>query len=245
MSDHMSDPPPGAPPGDRDLLAASYALGVLDRAEAEAVVAEAARDPALRAAIDAWDARLAPLAAIVPPAAPPPELWSRIAASAGLGAMGPAGVSRPGAFRRAWHSAPFWRATTAAALAIAAAFAGVAWLRPAPSPETLAAALAPPGVPSAVFLAEVQPDGQVRIRALSPVSVQSGKSLELWALPAGATQPVSLGVLPPIGRNLPARALLAAQTQLMISLEPEGGSTTGAPTGPVLWGGRLAPIQQD
>jgi anti-sigma-K factor RskA len=54
---------------------------------------------------------------------------------------------------------------------------------------------------------------------------------------------VSLGVLPPIGRNLPARELLAADTQLMISLEPHGGSRTGAPTGPVLWGGRLAQVE--
>jgi len=73
--------------------------------------------------------------------------------------------------------------------------------------------------------------------------VQAGKDLELWALPAGATRPVSLGVLPPIGRKLPVRELLAAQTQLMISLEPQGGSRTGAPTGPVLWGGRLASVE--
>jgi anti-sigma-K factor RskA len=222
---------------DRDLLAGEYALGVLTRAEAAEVDAAAARDPALRAAITAWDNRLAPLAAIVPPVAPPPELWLRIIATAGLGAMAP---PRPGLLRRTWHSTPFWRSTTAAALALAAAFAGVTVLRAPVPPERLAAALAPPGVPTTVFLAEVQPDGRVLIRPLGPVTVQAGKDLELWALPAGATHPVSLGVLPPVGRALPPRALLADQTQLMISLEPQGGSTTGAPTGPVLWGGRLA-----
>lgn len=224
---------------DRDLLAGEYALGVLNRAEAAEVEAVATRDPALRAAIDAWDNRLAPLAAIVGPETPPPELWSRIVASAGLGAMAP---PRPSMLRRTWHSAPFWRATTAAALALAAAFAGVTFLRAPTPPERLAAALAPPGVPAAVFLAEVQPDGRVLIRPLGPVTVQSGKDLELWALPAGATRPVSLGVLPPVGRNLPPRDLLAAQTQLMISLEPQGGSPTGQPTGPVLWGGKLADV---
>jgi anti-sigma-K factor RskA len=232
-------------PDDRDLLAGSYALGVLDRAEAAAVEAAMATDPALRAAVVAWDARLGPLAGAAAPVAPPPELWSRIAATAGLeGAVRPhATPLRQTLLQRTWRSAPFWRATTAAALALAAAIAGVAFLH-GPSPaERLVAALAPPGAPAAVFMAEVQPDGRVLIRPLGPVSVQSGKDLELWALPAGATQPVSLGVLPPIGRNLPARDLLAARTQLMISLEPQGGSTTGAPTGPVLWGGRLAQVE--
>jgi anti-sigma-K factor RskA len=224
-------------PDDHDLLAASYALAVLDRAEAAEVEAAMATDPALRLAIAAWDDRLAPLAEIVPPVPPPLELWSRIVASAGLGVVVP---PRGTLLQRAWHSTPFWRVTTAGALAIAAAVAAVAFLR-APSPaERLVAALAPPGAPAAMFMAEVQPDGRVLIRALGPVSVQAGKDLELWALPAGATRPVSLGVLPPIGRNLPTRELLAAQTQLLISLEPQGGSRTGQPTGPVLWGGRLS-----
>ena len=224
---------------DRDLLAGEYTLGVLTGAEAAEVEAASASDPALRAAITAWDNRLAPLTVIVVPVEPPPELWLRIVASAGLGVMAP---PRPGLLHRTWQSAPFWRTTTAAVLALAAAFAGVIFLRAPVPPEHLAAALAPPGVPGAVFLAEVQPDGRVLIRPLGPVTVQAGKDLELWALPAGATRPVSLGVLPPMGRNLPPRDLLAAQTQLMISLEPQGGSPTGQPTGPVLWGGRLAQV---
>jgi anti-sigma-K factor RskA len=231
MSDH---------PDDRDLLAGTYALGVLDRAESAEVEAAMATDPTLRAAVADWEARLAPLASVVPPVAPPPDLWVRIVASAGLGAM----ASRDPLLRRTWRSTPFWRATTAAALAMAAAFAAVAFLHGPTPAERLVAALGPPGAPAAVFMAEVQPDGHVLIRPLGPVNaVASDKDLELWALPAGATRPVSLGVLPPIGRNLPARELLAANTQLMISLEPLGGSRTGAPTGPVLWGGRLAPVE--
>ena len=230
MSDHTDDP---------DLLAGAYALGVLERPEAAAFEAAMAADPRLQASLADWDDRLAPLAAIVPPVAPPPELWSRIVARAGLGVMA---RPRTSLARRTWRSTPFWRGTTVAALAIAAAFAALAFLREPSPAERLVAALAPPGAPAAVFMAEVQQDGRVLIRPLGPVAVQSGKDLELWALPAGATRPVSLGVLPPIGRNLPPRQLLASNTQLMISLEPQGGSPTGAPTGPVLWGGRLAPV---
>ena len=178
-------------PDDRDLLAGSYALGVLDRTEAAEVEAAMATDPALRAAVAAWDARLAPLAGVVSPVLPPPELWSRIVASAGLGVVVP---PRETLLRRTWRSTPFWRTTTVAAMAIAAAFAAIAFLHEQSPAERLVAALAPPGAPAAVFMAEVQPDGRVLIRPLGPVSVQAGKDLELWALPAGATRPCRWGV---------------------------------------------------
>ena len=66
-----------------------------------------------------------------------------------------------------------------------------------------------------------------------------GKSHELWALPEGGGAPVSLGLMPHTGdhhRVLTAsqRAALAGSKQIAVSLEPEGGSPTGAPTGPVL-----------
>jgi len=61
-----------------------------------------------------------------------------------------------------------------------------------------------------------------------------GKSHELWALPEGGT-PVSLGLLPHTGDHhrvlTPAQqAALAGAKQIAVSLEPEGGSPTGAPT---------------
>ena len=37
-------------------------------------------------------------------------------------------------------------------------------------------------------------------------------------------------------------ASLPPGTQLLVSLEPRGGSPTGQPTGPVLYGGRLAAV---
>jgi anti-sigma-K factor RskA len=75
--------------------------------------------------------------------------------------------------------------------------------------------------------------------------LDAGKALELWALPDGGT-PVSLGVLPTTGdhhRVLTAaqRSALAGSKQIAVSLEPAGGSPTGAPTGPVLHVAPLAP----
>lgn len=71
---------------DRDLHAAEYVLGTFGPAEARAVEAEAARDPAMRAAIAGWEGWLAPLAAYIEPVAPPSGLWAR---------FGPAATERP------------------------------------------------------------------------------------------------------------------------------------------------------
>ncbi len=228
-------------PEDTDLLAAEYVLGVLNAAEAASVEAAAASDDALALAIEAWQNRLAPLALLAAPVPPPAALWSRIAGTIG-GFAEPARDAEIVSFpRRAWNSPGIWRAATAAALALAAAFAGIAFLqRPAP-PTELAAALAPANAPAPVFLAETQPDGSILVRPLSHVAVESGKDLELWALPAGATRPVSLGVLPAIGRHVPGE-LAKASTQLLVTLEPQGGSPSGSPTGPLVYAGKLTRV---
>ena len=66
---------------EKDALAAEYVLGTLDAREAAAVAREMASDAGLAAAVAAWEARLAPLVALAPPEAPPPDLWARIEAA--------------------------------------------------------------------------------------------------------------------------------------------------------------------
>lgn len=261
----MSGPPvshdigagPDEPPED---LAAEYVLGCLDApAMAEArrrIVAE----PGFAREVADWERRLLPLAALLPERAPPPALWDRLERSvAGLrgpGAAGAAarpvpllaavpGVGRPqeslqesgrvgeaGALRR---SVRRWRLATAASLALAAGVAGLALRRPAETRSV--AALAPSGSQSGLFLAMARPDGTLVLRAVSAVAVPKGRDLQLWSLPDGATVPASLGVLPADGKQVQASP--AAGGQLLVSLEPAGGSPTGAPTGPVVYSGKL------
>ena len=77
--------------------------------------------------------------------------------------------------------------------------------------------------------------------AVAPASVPDGRDLELWLLPPGAQRPTSLGVLPSGGKLVVPGAPLPDGSQLLVSLEPRGGSPTGQPTGQVLYGGTLAP----
>ena len=138
--------------------------------------------------------------------------------------------------RRVWP----WQLATAASLALAAGVAALALLpRPVPPVETVA--LLPPGAAAPGFLVTARPDGSVVLTAAAPTTVPEGRDLELWVLPKGANAPASLGVLPAVGRQMLLPAPPAPGTQLMVSLEPKGGSPTGKPTGPVLYAGTFGP----
>jgi anti-sigma-K factor RskA len=76
------------------------------------------------------------------------------------------------------------------------------------------------------------------IHVVGAVEPRAGKSYELWALPRGGT-PVSLGLLPADGTliralNTRQRDALLAADKVAVSVEPERGSPTGSPTGPVI-----------
>jgi anti-sigma-K factor RskA len=214
--------------GDADSLAGEYVLGVLDAQEMAAVRRQAEADAALAADIAAWEARLAPLAALAAPVAPPAALWRRIEASAD---------GRDRILTRAWRNAAVWRGATAASLALAAALAILAVI-PRATPVMLVA-LDPAGGPASSFLARVNPDGTLQVRALGAIAVPGDRDMEVWALAAGAARPVPLGLLTQAGGRMPVGSLAAPGTQILVSLEPKGGSPTGLPTGPVLYGGRM------
>ena len=81
---------------------------------------------------------------------------------------------------------------------------------------------------------------ELRIAAAENLQLDAARAYELWALPADGAAPVSLGLMPKSGRitlelNDAQRMALSRSRKIAISLEPPGGSPTGAPTGPVLF----------
>ncbi len=211
----------------RDLLAAEFVLGTLDAEDARRVETLLRDDLTFRDAVAAWERRLAPLAGLVPEQAPPVALWRRIAADT---------APRAAVVRAPTRKLVFWRTTSFGALALAAAVAIFALVR---APERASVAvIAPPGSP--VFVARAETGHRLRLLPSGAVKVPSGRDLELWALRAGATRPEALGVLPASGLIL--AATIPAGTQLLVSLEPHGGSPTGLPTGPVVAAGIMPRI---
>lgn len=92
-------------------------------------------------------------------------------------------------------------------------------------------------------------DGRLVLRLkIKPPRDFADKTLEVWLVPPDGT-PRSLGLLPSaeggttVALNLPHdTAQSLATAALAVSLEPSGGSTTGSPTGPVLFSGSLVPV---
>jgi anti-sigma-K factor RskA len=156
-----------------------------------------------------------------------------------------------------------WRRMTAAMTAIAALLAlyvGVSQFAPGlipvsrPAPSTTTAQVAPP--PSRLvavlqqdpttpaFLVSIDPASRtLTVRRVS-AAPEPGRSYELWLISNKYPAPRSLGLVD--AGEFTARALPAGfdadtikTASYAISLEPAGGSPTGAPTGPILFKGQM------
>ena len=227
-------------------LAAEYVLGTLDSAERTEVAARRLREPALEAAIVEWEGVLAPLNELFAGVAPPIGLYEQIVVR--LGGLGSSRVAgRMGAdvidlTRRMKR----WRASAMAATAIAAALAtaiSVDKFAPRPPAKNLVAVLQKDAA-SPAFLVTVNVDD--KLMTVRPVAAkhEAGKSYELWIIQDSLGAPKSLGVIDESGPMM--RPTLASYKSnvietatLAVSLEPEGGSKTGAPSGPVLFAGKM------
>ena len=221
-----------------DALAASYVLGTLP-ARPRARLAHIARtDTVVRATIRAWEERLAPFAESAPPINPSPQVWKRIALRLGLPAEREVLDRGPW-----WTRVGFWRgfavASFVAALGLTLALTQLATAPRDPIVVVLAAQDQPPAL-----VATMERDSRtMTVKVVGGAPVPADRSLELWMLPQGAA-PRSLGVVPStgVGRvTLPAlpEVALANVPALAVSLEQQGGSTTGAPQGLVLYTGRV------
>lgn len=227
-------------PDDRDLDAAEYVIGLLTPNEARDLEARAINDPVLAGSILAWQRRLSGPADDVLPVTPPASVWERLEATAGLRQDPVREVRRRPPPQRpvaAWQDPRFWRGTMFASAVCGAAVAFAVVSPKLLVSEPAMAALSTQGASTPAFLVMVTKDGYATVIATA-AEVQPGNTLELWELPEGVTEPISLGLLPTTGR-LRLNTLVAAGTLLLVSSEPEGGSPTGEPTGPVVYSGRM------
>ncbi|GAB2178654.1 anti-sigma factor [Dongia sp. agr-C8] len=219
-------------PEDRDARIAEYVLGTLAGDARAAFEAALGRDESLRRAVAAWSERLQPLADSVAPVAPPPALRDRILSR--IGAEAPA--ARPFSIIR-WLAWTFGASAIGAAVAVALVFL----LTPQPPKLGGYAMLREETGSNNVVVFQIDQDRRQMVMLAQAPGAGAGKDYELWVLPPGKS-PVSLGVLKAAERierpiDQMRAALIQPGTMLAVSLEPSGGSASGAPTGPVLYTG--------
>ncbi|TCU18039.1 anti-sigma factor [Rhizobium sullae] len=220
-----------------EVLAGEYVLGVLSFQDRRVVEERMRRDRQFAAIVSRWETNLSAFNDEYEVAATPDrETFKQIEARL----FGEPELSR--SFSRGlWNSAVFWRSLTFASLVVAI------------GAIIFASGVVPPDGSSSLVAELSSADSQVNLLAsyhaesgrLRLVPVAAGgtekKSLELWLVP-GSGAPRSLGIFQP-GENgeliIPAdlRGNIAEGVTLAVSLEPSGGSTTGAPTGPVVASG--------
>ena len=228
-----------------DRLAAAFAAGTLRGRARRRFEALLPAHPALRDAVLAWQQRLMPLTAALPPVTPPARVWQQIEARLD-------GATSTASMTAAATPAPrgglgsrlaFWRGLAAfasiAALSLAVLLASPGPVQPPVVVVLTSTAPAAGGVPASI-VASISGDGRALVtRPLVNVALQPDRALELWAIPPGGA-PRSLGVISASGATVVRKrqALEGADT-LAVTLEPPGGSPSGNPTGPVVYAGKL------
>jgi len=222
-----------------DLLAGEYVLGALDLAERRAVAARRLREPALDAAIVQWEKRLAPLNGAAVPEAPPPEVWPQIeqalAGSPSLTLLAPLRAQV-----RRWKIAAMTGGALAAGLALAL---GVDATRRASAPTEFVAVLQQDAASPAFVVSVNLTTRELTARPVA-ATAPAGKSYELWLINDRLDAPKSLGVIQNAdftsNKKLQAFAPDLVKTSLYaVTIEPEGGSPTGKPSGAPVFAGKL------
>ncbi|MFK7888549.1 MAG: anti-sigma factor [Gammaproteobacteria bacterium] len=218
-----------------EAVAAEYVLGTLGLAARRRMTQLMIERDDARQAVWRWERALGGLCHDLQPVTPPDRVYAGIRRK-----IEPQPTTQPERKRRwAW---------LAGALPVAAAFLLFIVLQPQTAPDFERAAIVSDDTGVALWVIKADLDaGTLNISARGATAAQRGKDYELWLLPAGGA-PVSLGLLDAadisVDRALNAAALMALPDTpaVAVSLEPRGGSTTGAPTGPVLYQAKLVTL---
>lgn len=230
-------------------LAGEYVLGTLDARDHDAFEAAMAREPALQAEVYAWQDRLVSLSRHAAPLQPASRVWRRIDDSVRATATGkPRVVDLKSAPRlRWWQRVNSWQGISALAVAASLLMAVAlvqqgSFSRTGVAPERYLAVLQSPSDKSTGWIVEIDAGRSVRlVPVIQEMAAPAGRSLQFWTKPEGAAAPTSLGLVH-AGQTieLPVSRLPGVgERQLFeITLEPENGSPTGRPTGPILYVGR-------
>ncbi len=231
MSTH--DTAPGQP--DAEDLAAQYVLGMLDTDGHAAAEKRMVHDRAFAHEVYRWQDRLLPLGRRVSPHPLPASILVRLLERIG---------TSPRRAMAWWQRAGLWQAVSAFSIVLAVGLALRAPIEApvADAPRYLAVLNSPEGH-EVVWVVEVASGETLRLKPVGAMlAIPGAKSLQFWTKPKGADRPTSLGLVK-TGQALevPRSSLPAVEREQLfeVTLEPEYGSPTGRPTGPILAIGRM------
>lgn len=230
-----------------ELLAAEYAMGLLEGEDLLAVRGRMAREPAFAGLVAQWETRLAPLLDEPAHAAPSPEVWSRIADELEERDEAPSPVVL------LQRRVAVWQRIAAGSAVAAVAAVALLFVAPGNTPAPVSAPDAPPLVAS-IPIADTPlrigltflPEREELLVAADGLTADGVHDHELWLMPPGeGAQPQSLGVIAPgtqerVSLDPALAGAMREGAQILLSQEPLGGAPDKSAPGPVVAQGTLA-----
>jgi len=227
---------------DRDLLAAEYALGLLEGEALLEACGLAASDRAFADAVERWHERLAPWFDEIGEQAPPAAAWDRVRAAIAATAAG-------GEVVELKRKLGLWQGLTAAATAVAASLALVVGFNATRQPTAIETPAAPIMAASlmspakeVMLSAAFEADGKTLTLMPGKMAPPPGRTVQLWVIPADG-RPRSLGMLGGTAERMAIAPEMVEhfhqQPMLALSIEPKGGAPGGQPSGPMVASGQL------
>ncbi|GAB1263561.1 anti-sigma factor [Aurantivibrio infirmus] len=231
-----------------ERLSAEYVLGTLQgkaRNRFERLIYESYRT---RLAVWSWECQLNPLGKFAPQKKPPKHVWQSIRTR--LNFSGKNDSAELAARQNLKKLLGFWRGWGLAASFACAIFAvlfttGIPTTNPGTNADHVAVFSSEQAEPQWLVSFDLN-TGSLKAKALNVTAIEASQAFELWILPGADAAPRSLGLLPVAAQGetnnqIPQALveLLRSASGLAVSLEPAGGSPTGAPTGPVLFQSQL------
>lgn len=227
--------------GDRSrdqLLAGEYVLGTLSLDDRRKVEQRLQRDKAFAAIVANWQENLSGFDEYDDDDVP---VRRAVVAAKARPAPKKSFAQELAAKRSGWRSLALWRGLTFCSVGVFAAYVAfdLGLIGPLNQPAPLVADLKADSGNVGLLASYDAAFGNLRITPVAAAAGGDRRSLQVWIMPQGDQPAVSLGILPQsAGGALDVRSDLrdrmAEGVTLAVSVEPFGGSPTGAPTGPVI-----------
>jgi anti-sigma-K factor RskA len=212
-----------------DALCGEYLVGTLRAGPRRRFERALREEPLVAARLATWQRGFAPRPSAHMRVQPDPATWRRLETGLDLAKFK----------RRWWRRVGLWRLWATAATAALVVVVGIQIQRvEAPRQLTEIARLGAKDQ-APMVTASLSKDHQfLELRSARPVEAGAQQSYELWLIPKEGGAPLSLAVLGRLDARLIVpqryRTRLQSGATLAVSVEPAGGSPTGAPTGPVI-----------
>lgn len=232
-----------------DLLAAEYVLGTLKGRARQRFERLLTEHPSLAAQVEAWELRLNTMAAGSRPVMPPNQVWDGLEKRLFAENKKSSGSAREADVKTRWfENLAFWRGLTLGSGLLAGVLALILLVNPWQGAQPGYVVVLNDKTQEPVWTVSTSADmNRLFVQNLKPLKMEKNQGCMLWVQAPDSGQAYPIGLLPDNGGDIDLdidakiRSWLA-KGKLMVTVEQKNQAMPPAPTGPLEFSGRLAPL---